>query len=187
MASVVRPGPAAAAALICGLFAAGAAAGPALQGNYRAAASSTCLLSPLPFDSTGQPTNPNLAFLAARSLSGTFTFDGQGGGQAAFKALTVAGAPTAATAAETDAGKLHYKVTGSTATIILEHVAVAYKTGPEAGLGAVVDKIALTGGVSADGSSLTLSGVEPSVETTTVADGSVVFSVCETAGSLVKM
>ena len=177
-------------AVVCGVGAAGAAGAASvasLQGAYAVSANSACLLSALPFDADSQPTNPNLAFPASRSLSGTFTFDGTGLGRAVFKSLTVASAPTAATQAEADTARLRYRVTGGAVVITLENVRARYLTGPEAGHAAVVDRIEFTGGVAADGTSLTLAGAEPNAETTTIDDGSVIFSLCATAGSLVKM
>lgn len=158
-----------------------------LKGTYAFAANSACLVSLVPFDANGQPTNPNLTLAGTRGLVGTVAFLGNGKGKAKFNALTIVGPPNPATATETDAGNFSYKVSGNSVSLTLTNLTTTYLTGPEAGLTAVVDMTQFTGGISADGNTLAIGGAASQVATSTLSDGSVFFSICETAGSLTKM
>jgi hypothetical protein len=140
-----------------------------LKGTYSFTGEQACLVSPLGF--TNQvPNNPALASVQSASTQGIVKFNADGTGTADFKELLIAHPPAFAFAASQKASfSFNYTLADDgVLTFVFEPVNGTFLTGPLAGVTFTNTPPPMTGQVARNGTAITLTTVDPAVETATL-------------------
>jgi hypothetical protein len=157
-----------------------------LRGQYAATGEHVCLWATNGFDSNNQPKLPTVSFSSSTSIEGTVTFNGDGTGTLDVTDVNISTIPAflnppappilltipPSVSSDQVSGSLSYEVTSrSTFTATAVDLTGVFLTGPFAGQSFALNKIVLSGKIATDHKSLSLTSIEPTVETVTGGTG----------------
>jgi hypothetical protein len=142
-----------------------------LNGTYFSTGAQACLVSPLGFTNQA-PNNVALAFVQSSSVQGSYRFHADGTGTAQFKELLITHSPSAnagASSTEQSFSFTYAVADDGTLTVVSGSVSGSILTGSLKGVKfTLTDFPPLSGRIERNGTAITLSNTDPSVETLTL-------------------
>lgn len=142
-----------------------------LKATYFSTGAQACLVSPLGF-TNGVPNNVALAFVQSASVQGTYTFHADGTGIAQFKELLITHPPAVnagATSTEQSFSFTYTVADDGTLTLVTGSLSGAILTGSGKGVKfTLTDSPLLSGRIERNGTAITLSTTDPTVEMLTL-------------------
>ncbi len=137
-----------------------------LNGTYSFTGEQACLVSPAGFTANLMPIAA--ASVQSASTHGLITFNADGTGTANFKELLIAHPPATLVAASAQQASFSFTYTiadDGVLTFVIGTVTGTFVAGPYAGLAFTNNPPPMVGGISRNGSAITLTTVDPAVET----------------------
>jgi hypothetical protein len=142
-----------------------------LKGTYFSTGAQACLVSPLGF-TNGAPNNLALAFVQSSSVQGTYGFNADGTGTAQFKELLITHPPASNAGASSSEQSFSFTYTvadDGTLTLVTGSVTGTILTGSLKDVNfTLTNSPLLSGRIERNGTDITLSTTDPTVETLTL-------------------